>query len=111
MVNYSIFNFIFKIIDSATPGSRGINAVWLSEAITFNVHGANQGATVKIDFAYDISSIIEYTLDNGLTWIQLNDGAAISGGQSISLRVQDGDQLNLRAKTAGNLTRCIVGES
>lgn len=110
MVNYSILNYIFKIIATAVPGARLADAVWLAEAITFDTHGASQGATVQIDFAYDVASIIEYTLDDGTTWIALNDGVAITGGQSIPLRIADGDQLNLRAKQGGDIVRCIVGE-
>ena len=109
MVTYRLRNNVFPIIDTATPGARIADAVWLAVDATLNTSNANRGATVIVDFAYDISSIVEFTLD-GSTWIAFNNGVAVGGGQSRFIRVENGDTINFRAKTAGNLTRCVLGE-
>lgn len=109
MVTYGT-DVVFKIIDIATPGARNIDEVWLAEDATINTSNANRGATVVVDFSYGISSIIEYTLDGGTTWIPFNNGVAVLGGQSRYIRVEKGDQVNFRAKLAGALDRCILGE-
>ena len=55
-----------------------------------------------------MTSVIEYTLDSGVTWVSFNQGNAITGGQSRFIRVTTGVQLNFRATQAGNVNRCVV---
>jgi len=47
-------------------------------------------------------------LDSGVNWIAFNNGDAVNGGQSRFIDVTSGVLVNFRAKTGGNLVRCIV---
>ncbi len=90
------------------PVAKNADEEWLSEDITISLSNSNKIAPIVVDFSYDISSNIQYTLDSGTTWVQLNSGIELVGGQSRFIRVSDGDLLNFRASVAGNLNRCIV---
>ena len=109
MVTFGLSNNVFPIIDTATPGARIADAVFLAVNATLNTSNANRGSTVVVDFAYSVSSIVEFTL-NGTDWIAFNNGVAVEGGQSRSIRVENGNTVNFRAKTAGTLIRCVLGE-
>lgn len=110
MVTYPTNRSISRLIDTATPGAKAIDAEWFSEAITIELSNSNTLTTIVFDFAYSLASIIEYTLDDGLNWIEFNNGTAVQGGQSRYLRVTTGVEINLRAKTAATLRRAIAGE-
>lgn len=109
MVEYGT-DRVFKIIDTATPGARIAQAIWLTESAEILTSNANRGATVVVDFSYTASTIVEYTLNDGVTWIAFNDNLALAGGQSRYVRVQTGDKVNFRGTDAGTLTRCVLGE-
>ena len=111
MVDFPINRNIFKIGDQiVTPIAKLADAEWFAEDITVLTSDQTRGTTIVLDFSYSVSSVIEYTLDSGTTWVSFNQGVALVGGQSRYLRVTTGVQVNFRAKTAGNLNRCIVGE-
>jgi len=112
MVTVGVDTNIFKILDIAVPGARLANAKWFAADITVNTSNALKGTTVVIDFAFDVSTVVEYTLggDATGTYIAFNQGLAVVGGQSRYIRIETGDQLNFRAVQPGNLTRAIVGE-
>lgn len=84
-------------------------AEWFTEDIILKMSGGKNLAAIVFDFSFSVSSIIEYTLDGGTTWIAFNGGLAIQGGQSRFIRLTSDVQINLRAVTAGNLNRAIVG--
>ena len=109
MVDFAINTGIRKIADSIlTEVAKNIDEEWFAEDITVLLSSANVLATLVVDFAYDISSIIEYTLNSGDNWIAFNSGDAIAGGQSLFIEVTTGALVNFRAKIGGNLVRCIV---
>jgi len=111
MVDFPIDTNIFKIADQiTTPIARAGNEEWFAEDITILTSAANRGTTIVIDFSYSVSSLIEYTLDGGTTFIAFNNGDPVVGGQSRYIRVTSGVLLNFRAAQAGNLNRAIVGE-
>lgn len=111
MVDCPININIFKICDSiTTPTGKGIDEEWFAEDITILTSNPLRGATIVIDFSYSIPTIVEYTLDSGVTFVPFNQGIAVMGGQSRYLRVTSGVQLNFRAKLAGTLNRAVVGE-
>lgn len=112
MVDFPINTNIFKIGDQiTTPVAKSGNEEWFAEDITVLTSNVNsRGTTVVIDFSYSVTSLIEYTLDGGATFIAFNNGDPITGGQSRYIRVTSGVLLNFRAAQAGTLNRAIVGE-
>ena len=87
-----------------------VDTEWLTEDIDIVISNNLLIAPIIIDFSFSVPTIIEYTLDGGLTFIALNNGVEVTGGQSRFIRVRNGDKLNFRAKTNGVLNRAIIGE-
>ena len=109
MVDFPINTGIRKIGDQITvPVAKGVDVEWFAEDITVLLSNTNILGTLVVDFAFSISTIVEYTLDGGDNWIAFNNGNAVVGGQSRFIDVTDGVQVNFRVKTGGNLIRCIV---
>lgn len=109
MVDFPINTGVRKIADSITiPVAKGSNVEWFSTDIAVLLSNANVLATLVVDFAFDVSTVVEYTLDGGLNFIAFNNGDAVSGGQSRFIDVTKGVKVNFRAVTGGNLIRCIV---
>ena len=91
-----------------TPTAKAGDEEWLAEDITILLSNANRIAAIVVDFSYSVTSIVEYTLDSGVTWVSWNQGNPLTGGQSRFIRLTTGVQLNFRATQAGNVNRCIV---
>ena len=113
MVDFPINTGIRKIGDKITiPVAKGIDVLWFLEDITILLSNANILGTIVVDFAFDASTIVEYTLNavdgGGADWIAFNNGDPVVGGQSRFIDVTTGVSVNFRAKTGGNLIRCIV---
>lgn len=109
MVTFGIHEGIRLVADSIlVVTSKGIDVKWFAEDITIKLSKTNIIAPIVVDFTYDVSSIIEFTLTGGAPWNPLNNGSAIDGAQSLFIRVTDGDIVNFRAKTAGNINRVVV---
>ncbi len=92
----------------ATGTATTTNDEWFAEDITIDLSGSLRIAPIVVDFSYDVSSIIQYTLNSGTTWNSFNNGSAIDGGQSLFIRVLDGSTVNFRALTSGNINRVVV---
>lgn len=110
MVTYRTNRNIFELIDTAATGSKSADENWFATDITINLSNSTKGTTIVIDFSYDTSGLIEYTLDGGDNYTTFNSGQAIEGGQSRYIRVTNGVELNIRSKVSGSLLRAIVGE-
>lgn len=111
MVNFPISTGIRKIADSIISLiAKTGDEVWFTEDITVLLSNVNILATIVVDFAFDVSTIVEYNLDNrnAATWIAFNNGDPVVGGQSRFIDVTTNVVVNFRAKTGGNLIRCIV---
>lgn len=109
MVNFPIDTGIRKVADSIlTPLARNSFEEWFSEDITVLLSKTDVLATLVVDFAYSISSLVQFTLDSGTNWISFNNGEAVVGGQSRFIDVTTGVQVNFRAQQSGTLVRCIV---
>lgn len=109
MVDFPIDVGIRKIGDKiTTPVAKGIDVEWFAEDITVLLSSVNILGTIVVDFAFDVSTVVEYTLDSGTNWIAFNNGQPVVGGQSRFIDVTTGVLVNFRAKTGGNLVRCIV---
>lgn len=115
MADFVLKNSISKISSQSilVVTAKAGNEVWFAEDIDIVISGPtipDRTAPIIIDFSYSVPTIVEYTLDGGITFVALNDGVALTGGQSRFIRVTDGNQLNFRATQAGNLNRAIIGE-
>ena len=112
MVDYAITTGIRKIGASILAKlTRTANQEWFTEDITILLSNTNILATIVVDFAFSVSTVVEYTLDGGEAvpnWIAFNGGVALSGGQSRFIDVTTGNAINFRATQAGDLIRCIV---
>ena len=109
MVDFPIDTGIRKIGDSIlTPIAKGIDVEWFTEDITVKLSNVNRLATIVVDFAFSVASIVEYTLDDGVNFIAFNNGDPVVGGQSRFIDVTKDVVVNFRAKTGGTLIRCIV---
>ncbi len=109
MVDFPIDTGIRKIGDSIlTPVAKTSDEEWFAEDITILLSSVDVLGTIVVDFAFDVSTVVEYTLDSGANFIAFNQGAAVVGGQSRFIDVTTGNLVNFRAKTGGNLIRCIV---
>lgn len=109
MVDFPIDMGIRKIGDKIiTPIAKGIDVEWFAEDITVLLSNADVLATIVVDFAFDVSTIVEYTLDGGINFIAFNNGDPVVGGQSRFIDVTSGVLVNFRSKSGGNLIRCIV---
>ena len=109
MVDFPINTGIRKLADSILiPIVRNADEEWFAEDIIPLLSNVNILAALVVDFAFDVSSIVEYTLDGGANWIALNNGDPVVGGQSRFVDVTTGVQVNFRSKSGGNLIRCLV---
>ncbi len=109
MVDFPINTGIRKIGDQIiVPVAKGVDVEWFGEDITVLLSNVNIIGTIVVDFAFDVSSVVEYTLDSGANFIAFNNGDRVIGGQSRFVDVTTGVQVNFRAKSSGNLIRCIV---
>lgn len=109
MVQYTTHRNVFPIIDVAVPGARLAQALWLAESAEI-ITTKGVGTVIVYDFSYTTSTIVEYTLDDGVNWIEINDALALAGGQSRYLRVENGDKVNFRGTDAGTLNRLILSQ-
>jgi len=91
-----------------SPIAKSGNEEWLSEDIIVKLASSDKIAPIVVDFSYTVASVVEYTLDGGVTFVAFNNNNAVAGGQSRFIRVTTDVQLNFRATQAGTLNRCIV---
>lgn len=111
MVDFPIRDNIFKIGDQVIgPIAKTAGENWFAEDITIQTSDNGRGTTIVVDFSFEVTTIISYTLDGGVTFVEFNNGESISGGQSRYIRVTNGVEVNFKATSPGDLNRCIVGE-
>lgn len=109
MVDFPINTGLRPIGDQVFLFDASIPEVkWFVEDITIKLSSFNRIASVVVDFAFSVSSIVEYTLDSGVNWIAFNNGDAVTGGQSRFIEVTKDVEVNFRATLGGTLIRCIV---
>ncbi len=108
MVDFPIDTGIRKIGDSTTATGLAVDEVWFTTPITVLLSNTNILATIVVDFAFSVPTIVEFTLDDGVNFIAFNQGLAVTGGQSRFIDVVTDSVVNFRAKTGGDLIRCIV---
>ncbi len=109
MVTAQIRTNVHRIFERITIAiAKTADVEWLAADIDI-VISSPVGGTIIYDFNFDVATIVEITFD-GSTFAPINEGLAVTGRQSRYLRVLNGDKINFRAKTTGNLNRLVVGE-
>lgn len=111
MVDFPINTGIRKIADKIiTRTTRNGMAVWLTEDITIILSNSNTIATIVVDFAFSVPTIVEYNLlaQDPNTWVAFNNGEEVVGGQSRFIDVTDGAIVNFRATKDGDFIRIVV---
>jgi hypothetical protein len=82
------------IIASIT-GAKAANAPWFDPDIT----NLKDSWNLIIHIAIGTASVVQYTLDGGANWINLNRGDELGAGNdgyTFTIPVLKGDQFNLR---------------
>ena len=109
MVDLPIDTGVRKIGDSIlTSIAKSGDEEWFDEDITILLSNINVLGTIVVDFAFSVSSVMEYTLDSGVNFIAFNNGEVVAGVQSRFIDVTKNSLVNFRATLPGNLIRCIV---
>lgn len=114
MVDFPIDTGIRKIGAQTSETNLSANDPWFvstPEPVTILLSNTNILATIVVDFAFSVPTIVEFTLnanDGTPDFIAFNNGNAVTGGQSRFIDVVTGSVINFRAKQAGDLIRCIV---
>ncbi len=115
MADFKLITNVVKIstqsVNPINPIPKGVDEAWLAEDIDIVLGNNFLTTPIIIDFSYSVPSVMEYTLrgDASDNYIEFEKGDELQGGQSLFIRVLNGDKLNFRAKTAGDLNRVIVG--
>jgi len=115
LVDFPINTGIRKIGDSRITGITGLDPseLWFGTIITpeniiIKLSNSNTIATIVVDFAFSVSTIVEYTLNGGTDFVAFNNGDPVVGGQSRFIDVTDEAIVNFRALTGGDLIRVVV---
>ena len=81
MVDFPIDTGIRKIADQiTTPIAKDADEEWFAADITVLLSNTNRLATLVVDFAFSVSTIVEYTLDDGANFIAFNNGDPVEYG-------------------------------
>lgn len=109
MVDFTIKTGIRPLADKITiPLARNADQEWFAEDITVLLSSTDVVGSLVVQFAFSVSSVVEYTLDGGANFIALNNGDPVAGGQNHFIDVSTGVTVNFRAKTTGTLINCLV---
>jgi len=82
---------------------RIANAEWFTTDLTpSKTAPAGQGQKWTFHFSIDTESVVQYTLDSGITFVSLKEGAVhiANAGYEYTFIVDGGDQVNFRAVQA-----------
>lgn len=114
MVTAQLRTNVHRIFDKITsPVTKSAGEPWFGTLATplplDIVINGELGGTLIYDFNFSVTSIIEITLD-GTTFSPIAGNSAIQGRQSRYIRVLNGDKLNFRAVSAGDINRIVIGE-
>jgi len=82
------------LIIASITGAKAPNAPWFDSDIA----NLNDSWNLVIHIAIGTASVVQYTLDGGTTWINLNKGENLVAGRSYTfiMQVLKGDAFNLR---------------
>jgi hypothetical protein len=79
---------------ASITGAKAANAPWFDSDIT----NLNDSENLVIHIAIGTASVVQYTLDGGTNWINLNKGEnfVAGSGYTFVMQVMKGDTFNLR---------------
>jgi hypothetical protein len=82
------------IIIASMTGAKAANAPWFDSDIT----NLNDSWNLVIHIAVGTASVVQYTLDGGTNWINLNKGENLvaGSGYTFSIPIMKDDAFNLR---------------
>ncbi len=80
-------------------GTKAQNIEWMG-----NDYEVDDLGKFRCNIAVDTDSIVEYTIDSGTNWLQLNAGDVLLANCSygFDIYVRAGDQINFRSPSAGS---------
>ena len=78
--------------------------------VPLNVTPQQDPTSFRVHISIVTSSVVEYTIDNGTTWNQLNSGTALiaNAGYAFFIPINDGDLFNIRNVTTSIVNVCKV---
>jgi hypothetical protein len=82
------------VIIASMTGAKATNAPWFDSDIT----NLNDFWNLVIHITIGTASVVQYTLDGGTKWINLNNGENLVAGSDYTfiMQVMKGDAFNLR---------------
>ncbi len=96
------------IIIASMAGAKAANAPWFDSDIT----NLNDSWDLVIHITIGTASVVQYTLDGGTKWINLNNGENLVAGSGYTfiMQVMKDDAFNLRHinTTAGEINIVIA---
>ena len=82
------------VIIASMTGAKAANAPWFDSDIT----NLNDSWNLVIHIAIETASVVQYTLDGGTKWINLNKGENLvaGSGYTFNIPIMKDDAFNLR---------------
>ena len=87
--------------DGSGVGVKSTNQEWFTSDIYDTIQPLNR-RRIRIHFAVNTVSVVEYTLDSGSTWIAFNNKQSVNSntGYEFELCIENDDLFNIRATQA-----------
>lgn len=88
---------------------RTANQEWFGTDLEAN-EGLGQGEKWTMHLSINTTTLVQYTLDSGSTWISFNSGADLvaNAGYEFTFIVDGADTINFRALLAVTVNHCRV---
>lgn len=101
-----------RLLATLTNVARTANQEWFASDFVPQV-GDNLGSDIILIFAFDTRTIIEVTLDSGVTFFALNNNQKVEKDtlNSFAIPVLNTDLVNFRASSAGTIRTARVLEN
>ena len=98
---YSLSQGLPILDDGTGVGAKSANQEWFSADI-YDTIPANNRRRIRIHIAVNTVSMVEYTMDSGVSWIALNNKQPLNSNTGYEFEMcLDGDDLfNIRATQA-----------
>lgn len=103
-------------VDEVAPDTpKAVDVAFFGTALQHdNTINVSQGkpSSLRLHIAQTVATILEYTVDNGTHWIEINDGDAIPAnvGKVFLIPIKPTSQVNLRNKTTSTIIICEIDE-
>ncbi len=107
---------VLNRIDSVNQGvEKIVDAVFFENSIQQDPDvkvSPTRPSSLRLHIAETVTTKLEYTVDDGTTWIKINDDDAIVAGvgKVFLIPIRDDSLFNLRNKTTSTIIVCEVDE-